>query len=287
MSKKVTTKNSGAIAALAGLKRGIQNTRQAIPASSTDPILRLGKDGVWVYGQENLEVEEGSQWAINPLSIKHGFVCWTNYDASEKKKNELLGEVYAPMTAEPVDVTKLPDHGWPWKAATTVRLKCVSGEDEGTEVIYKPSSVGGANAMQTLLDKIEKQLDSGSDKIVPIVTLESDSYPHKQWGKTYVPEFEFVDWVTMDGPGVAAEDLAEEDEPEQDDVPEEKPARRTRSAKAQTPEPEPEQEEDEDEPDEPAEDPNMTRAYKREDIEKAAAAEPKTEGRTRRRRRAA
>ena len=279
MSNDVAKMSTGAVAAISALKRGIQNTRQAIPASAATPILRLGKDGYWVYGQGNVEVEEESRWAINPLSIQHGFVCWTDKKPGEGK-NELLGEVYAPMSSAPVDMARLPDYGWPWKPATCVQLKCVSGDDEGETVVYKPSSVGGANVMQSLLDAIEEQLDEGTDKIVPIVTLESDHYQHKQYGKTYVPEFNIVDWVTMEGP--LDNDEADDGEDGEEEAPEPKPARRDKAdkkTKKSKPEPEPEDDEDDtsEEPDDDGDDAP-------EDDEPAEA--PKTEGRVRRRRRA-
>src|SRR5690606_34293900 len=46
--------------------------------------------------------------------------------------------------------------------------------------------------------------------ICPVIALKSDHYNNKQYGKTYVPIFEVVDWMTMDG--VAASEPAE-DEP--------------------------------------------------------------------------
>lgn len=265
MSNEVATKSSSAVAALAGLKQGMQNVRQALPTSSTVPILRMGKDGIWIYGQENIEYEELSRWAVNPMSIMHGYVCWTNKPTGEGK-NELLGEVYAPMTSAPIDPSTLPDKGWPWKAATTVQLKCVSGEDIGAEVIYKPSSLGGADVMQKLLTEIEKMLDTGTEKIVPVVTLGDSHYMHKQYGKTYTPVFKIVDWLDMDG---ATGEEAEGDEPEGDDEPDEKPKKSGKKAgKKKEPETEPEQEQEtEQEPETETED------------------EPKTEGRTRRRRR--
>jgi hypothetical protein len=282
MTNAVANRSAGAVAALANLKRGIQNTRQAIPASSTKPILRMGTDGIWVYGQDNIEVEDGSEWAVNPLSIRHGFVCWTNKKKGEGK-NELLGEVYASMSSDPIDPSTLPDKGWPWKAATSVELKCVTeGEDEDEEVIYKPSSVGGANAMQELLDAIEKQLDSGSDAICPVIKLNCDHYNNKQYGKTYVPIFEVVDWMTMDGVTVDGDGDnggdAEVEQPKE----ETKTATRSRSDKTDK---------------KPVDD--LTRAATKEELDAiaevqngddsgdAGEAEQQTEGRTRRRRRAA
>lgn len=264
--------NNNAVAALAGLRRGIQNVKQALPTSSTEPILRMGKDGVWVYGQENLEVEEDSRWAANPMGVKHGFVCWTNYSEESKKKNELKGEVYASMMSEPIDPTKLPqyldDNGnpWDWKAASTIQLVCMDGEDKDAEVIYKPSSVGGGNCMEKLLTEVEKQLDAGSDQIVPIVIMECDSYKHAKYGKTYVPEFNVVDWMSIEGP-------AEAEEPAQVEAPKKK----KKAAKKPAPETtaEPDELDDVEEAD-------------AEVIDEPAQEEaPATEGRTRRRRRSA
>lgn len=270
MSTELANKQSGAVAALAGLKKGLSHVRRSLPQSSLEPILKLGRDGYWSYGQDNVDVEENSRWAVNILSIMHGFVCWTNYDKSEKKKNELLGEVYAPMADAPILVKELPDHDWPWKPATTVLLKCVSdGDDEGTQVIYKPSSTGGANAMDALLAAVEKQIDSGSSDVIPIVELDYDTYDHKTYGKTYVPIFNIKSWVGLDATSI--------DEPVDDGEPETEPEQA------------PEVEEKVDETSAPKK--TRTRKTKVEEkTEPEKEAEPKkekpaTEGRTRRRRR--
>ena len=262
MSNEVAETKNNALAALSSLRKGVQNVRQALPTSSVFPILKLGKDGIWVYGQENTEVEEESLWAINPMSIQHGYVCWTD-KAKGEGKNELLGEVYAPMTAAPIDPSNLQDHSpWKWKPATTMQLKCISGEDEGQEVIYKPSSLGGSNAMDALLSELEKQLDTGSDEVVPVAELVSDHYMHKQYGKTYIPQFDVKSFMAMDGVEAAPEEAEEAEEAETV----EKPAKKKKPKKVA----EPEQEVEDAEVVADAED----------------EAEPKTEGRTRRRRRA-
>ena len=37
------------------------------------------------------------------------------------------------------------------------------------------------------------------DAVVPILSLDSDSYKHPTYGKTYFPVFEIVRWVGLDG----------------------------------------------------------------------------------------
>ena len=52
----------------------ISKAQSKAPAVSTgNPYLKMSRhDGSWSYGAEDIEVEEGSKWAINPYSLKHG-----------------------------------------------------------------------------------------------------------------------------------------------------------------------------------------------------------------------
>jgi hypothetical protein len=214
--------STAAVAALQGLRQGLQNVRQTIVSGRGDPFLRLMKSGRWVYGQENENVEPGSQWAINPLSIKYGFASWTRYGEKEKKPNELMGEVMVPATAPPVDPATLADTGWDWTQQVSFQLKCLTGEDAGAQTLYKTTSVGGLGASAELFDALMARTD---DKVVPIVTLEHTTYQHKTYGETATPIFKVVKWVSMDELAATAEEPASE--PEQVAAPE--PAKRTRT----------------------------------------------------------
>jgi hypothetical protein len=207
MTNEVTNRAAGALAALGNLKSGLANVQAAIPVAGGEPILRMGRDGIWLYGQDNIEVEDGSEWAANPLSLKHGYICWKKIPEGSKEKPEKLGELLVSMyDAKPVK-TSLPDYGHPWAEQTSITFKCLNGTDEGTQVDYKPSSVGGSNAMAELIGEIMAQLDKDPAHPVPVIALESDSYMHPQYKKTYVPVLKIVRWIGMDG--VAAEDVDE------------------------------------------------------------------------------
>jgi hypothetical protein len=39
-------------------------------------ILKMDKTGHWVFGADQTEIEEDSQWAVNPFSFVHGFIAW-------------------------------------------------------------------------------------------------------------------------------------------------------------------------------------------------------------------
>jgi len=271
MSNAIAQKGNTQMAALSALKKGISKTRQALPSSSTQPILRMQKDGVWVYGAENIEVEEGSIWAFNVMSVQHGFTCWTNYPdkGPDKRKNEFKGEAYASLFSDALDPYKLPKHedafGTPceWKPASTVELVCTNGEDAGEQVIYKPSSVGGGNFMDAILAAIDKQIDTGSDEIIPLIELDDDHYDNKNYGKTYVPKFKIKGWrAADDATPIDTSEAMEAEEVEEVEVDEAPVEDEVETPKAKT----------------------RTRA-KAEDKPKSED-KPKTEGRTRRRRRA-
>ncbi len=186
------------------LVAGLANVRQQMaPTMGGDMLLRLLTDGTFAYGPENIEPEEGSLWAINPYSIQHGWACW--------RDGELLGEVMVGSSEPLPPRDALPDYGAdaPWKQQMQLQLQCRSGEDTGVNVRYKSTAVGFANACRELMDQIIAQARSGSRRVVPLITLESDSYQHKKHGKTYVPVLTIQQWIDIDG---NAEEAPEEPE---------------------------------------------------------------------------
>lgn len=215
MTTDVTkTSAAGALAALGNLKQGLQNVQSGIRVAGGEPILRMGRDGIWIYGADNVEVEDGSTWAINPMSLTHGFICWKVIPEGSKEKPELLGEETRSMFQPLPNKDSLPDYGHPWAEVLSVQLKCVSGEDEGEQVLYKTSSTGGLRAMKELIGSIMEAIDKHPETPVPVVQLKSDSYPHKQYGKTYFPVIAIENWVSMDGVAEEAAPAAEEKKPE-------------------------------------------------------------------------
>lgn len=212
---------AGALAALSQLKTGLQNVSSTIVTPGGTPILRLLKDGSWVYGAENVEVEDGSLWAVNPYSLQHGWVSWT--DKPGNQSNEIVGEVMVSMQSPLPVHSDLQNTGWDWDQQLSVELQCVTGEDKGTTVQYKVTSVGGMNAIKALIAELMKQLDTDETRPVPVVSLDHDTYMHKKHGKVYVPIISVQKWVEL-----TAEAPAVEDEPETKAEPE-KPARQRQS----------------------------------------------------------
>lgn len=242
----VALKSSTAIAALQGLKKAIVNVKTTLVKKGGDPFLRLLKSGEWVYGQEDTEVEAGSAWAINPMSITHGWVAWkrgTDVDNSQGP----VGEVMVPATLPLPRADELPkiDHepNASWAQQFAFSLVCLTGEDRGEQVLYKNASVGGVAAVDAILNAISQQLDDDPENPVPVVTLEVDDYKHKKHGKTFTPIFAVQTWrpLSDDLPDVQAE-LDEMEQAGADEAAEKaaeaaaaKPARRRAASVPSTP----------------------------------------------------
>ena len=113
-------------------------------------------------------------------------------------------------------------------------MVCIAGDDDGEEVSYRPSSLGGTDFVDALLAAVGEQIDNGSDQVIPHLELISTSYDHPSYGKTYKPTFEIVGWSGIDDADVTydKDDAAEEEEPETEtetETEEEKPKRRSRA----------------------------------------------------------
>lgn len=235
MTTEVTKPAATGLGALSALRTGLQNVRTKMPEVGGSPFLRLLKDGDWVFGQEDNAVAKGTEAVINPMSIKHGYTCWTNRQPGQGK-NENLGELMVGLGQPLPSMHELEQHKdptsgapCPWKDQISMDVKFLDGKHKGTQVMWKTSSVGGLNAARVVLDAILAKLADETEFVCPIVRMESDSYKHATYGKTYVPVLEVVGWTDLEG---NEEDAGGETKAVEDKTP----------AKAQEPEPEPEPE---------------------------------------------
>lgn len=197
MTTAVTTFGNAKLPAVASLSASLKKAVGSI-APSNFVILKFDKTGSWVFGQKSDEIEEGSQWAVNPYSFCHGVIAWG--------EGEPVGEIMVPMTDDVPTPGPLPvgvdDKGW--QNQVGLSLKCLTGQDAGMEVRYTTTSVGGKRAVQALGIAIAEQIDADQTKPVAIVTLERDSYKHSSYGKVFVPIFEIVGFSGLEAPEAAA-----------------------------------------------------------------------------------
>lgn len=218
--------------------KGITQTKEALKRGGQAAILKMNKGGYFVYGEDELEVEDGSQWAVNPASLSVGYVAWKD-GVLGAPQGEKMRSIYTDPVVE-ADLPNLP--GCNWVQQVGMQLMCVSGEDTGVQVVYKSSSKSGRGGFRDFLDQVMINIEANpsSDKVVPVVCLEKDHYEHKEWGRIHLPVFKIKSWTTMnDIPQVEAEDSGDAtgdepaDEPEVvEDAPTKKRVRRRRGKAA-------------------------------------------------------
>lgn len=185
------------------LIKGLQNVSSEIQGSTGGtPFLRLLKSGIYAYGPESIEPEEGSEWAMNPNSLMHGFACWGD--------GELLDERMVPFTQAAPSRADLPDYGHPWDQQVSMTLQCLNGEDEGVSVLYKGTSTGLRTAVKELINELIAQLQTDQEHCVPVLDLGADSYNHKKYGEIFFPVLTISRWVSFGG----ADDAPDEDQTE-------------------------------------------------------------------------
>jgi hypothetical protein len=223
----------------ASLAKGQDNRPKVNSAGK--PFLRLDQEGNgFMYGADNVEVEENSPWAANPFSFRSGHVCWADPKKNSGKR-EKLGEIMAPIA----NAIACPDtdhsaKGGEWKEQFGFDLICIGGDDEGEEVAFNTDSHGGKYAFDSVFEAVATRPKAAF--CIPVVTLEFGSYKNKTWNKTiYTPEFKVIDWADMDqnllsigGPAKKVEKTSGTDDDNAPDAPEvdadKAPKRRSRQA---------------------------------------------------------
>jgi len=152
-------------------------------------ILRLLRDGGWVFGAENIEPEEDALWAINPYSFQHGFIAWAD--------SKVFGEIMVPIMQPMPPRGELVEAPEGWADQISFQAQCVSGEDEGQVVEFKTTSVGGKRAATGMASSIASQAQENPEYVVPVIALNTDSYQHKKYGKIYTPIFDISRWAAI------------------------------------------------------------------------------------------
>jgi len=180
------------------LLAGIEDSQSTtLVAGGGKDLIKLSKnDGTWSIGQADEPMQVGSIWAINILSVCHGWICWSNYPGA--RKNERLGEVMVPMY-EQKPAKPAPIDGFSFTEQRSFEAVCLNGEDEGSEVQFKNGSVGTMKAFKKLEDAIKDQLRADRAYPCPVILFKSDKYKHTSYGWIWNPIFEIVDWSDMSG----------------------------------------------------------------------------------------
>jgi len=175
------------------LSTGIAEARASTRLSGGGkPLLRLLKTGIWVWGQTNEPMQDGSRWVVDITTLQHGWVCWVD--------GELKGEILVSML-EPKPVCPQAIGGVDYKDLRAFELWCFDGDDEGTEVAYKVNSLSGMQAIDGLLQAIQRRIAVPSLRthLNPVLKFEHSSYDHPKYGQVTTPVYDIVDWADMEG----------------------------------------------------------------------------------------
>lgn len=209
---------------LAGLQNVANTSRQAAGPIDGVQFMKYSK-GEWTFGADGLEAEEGSEWAVNPMSISQGFVAWVDGDLAGEEMATMFEPPIIKSSLPEVDTTGLNNNGW--QSVIAFSLVCLTGEDEGVQCELKLGSKGGVKEGSKLINSILAQVGKDATKPVPVVTLGGDSYKHKKYGKIHTPEMRILKWIAQDGEAAAPAEI--EEEPEL--IEEEAPKKRRRARK--------------------------------------------------------
>jgi len=186
---------------VSSLASGLRSISAGVPDGAGSVILKMDKTGHWVFGAEQTEIEDDSTWAINPFSFVHGYIAWG--------EGEVLGEKMVSITTPLPELEAAPPGAKRgWEEQVGLSMKCLSGEDEGLEVRYTVTSVGGKRAVQAMGVKIAERVDTNPESPVPVVSLGKEHYVHKSYGRIYTPLFDVKKWIGMEGEVKEVEEAA-------------------------------------------------------------------------------
>ncbi|MEN6303248.1 MAG: hypothetical protein ABFD96_11020, partial [Armatimonadia bacterium] len=136
--------------AAADLVKSLQSLDRSVPDVGT-AIIKMDRFGSWVFGADQTEVEDGSEWAVNPFSFTHGYIAWG--------EGEVLGEIMKSVTEPLPELPPAPPNAKKgWESQLGMRMQCVKGADVGLEVKYSTTSVGGRRAVQQIALAVAGQI---------------------------------------------------------------------------------------------------------------------------------
>ena len=102
---------STALTSLTALAATLSNVDvTSVIGRSGMPMLTFKRDnnGTWSFGRKRTDVEEGSRWAVNPLTFKRGYICFGDGNKVHRRKVRVCQSADA-RSAE------LPDKGFKWQ----------------------------------------------------------------------------------------------------------------------------------------------------------------------------
>jgi len=175
---------------------------QVSQKSIVGKLLKFSK-GDYLVGEDNDEVEEGTQYVANMDELMVGWIRWSD----SKPTDQIMGRVsegyQAPRRSDLGDDDKskweVDEQGRerdPWQFSNYLILKTPGEAGEDALFTFTTSSRGGLNAIGELCKAYGKAMRQRPDEL-PIISLGVGSYQHsnKAFGRIKFPIFEVVGWA--------------------------------------------------------------------------------------------
>jgi hypothetical protein len=154
--------------------------------------------GVWRLGRDGVEAN-GSQFGTRPDWLLRGWSKWQGQQLADLRVGYVADGYQPPARAELGDLDETEWAIWskgrdPWGEQLHLPLfNAVSNE----QMLWSTFTEGGKKAIATLLiayaDRCDAQPADG--KVLPVVLLGSDTYPHRNFGDIACPTLNIVGWA--------------------------------------------------------------------------------------------
>lgn len=162
-------------------------------------LLKFSK-GDFLCGENDDEVEEGTQFVANMDELMVGWIRWADMKPTDQIMGRVAEGYQPPKRHELGDDDKsrweTDEQGHerdPWQFSNYLILKSVDGDELFT---FTTSSRGGLNAIGELCKSYGKLMRQKPDEY-PVIELGVGSYQHsnKAYGRIKFPTFKIVGWA--------------------------------------------------------------------------------------------
>lgn len=175
---------------------------QVSQKSIVGKLLKFSK-GDYLMGEDNEEVEEGTQLVANMDELMVGWIRWQD----SKPTDQIMGRVaegYQPQRRNELgdndkaqwEIDEQGRERDPWQFSNYLIMKRPGESGDGALFTFTTSSRGGLNAIGELCKTYGKEMRQRPDEF-PIVALDVGSYQHsnKAYGRIKFPIFKVVGWA--------------------------------------------------------------------------------------------
>ena len=153
-----------------------------------------------IYGEDEIEVEDGSLWAVNPNSLQVGFITWSEDDQTTAPLEEKMAFIIGDNAESEILRSDMENHpNSRTNSQMAISVSCLTGADKGQLCQFKSSSMKGRASIERLWRELVGAMPEDSAKThVPVVSLAPTIVKNKKKGSTRFVEFTLTAVLTND-----------------------------------------------------------------------------------------